>query len=157
MLIDAVVAAINAHGRAQNVNAVVYLAVVQFGLYVGNSLLQTVRNINQQALQELTAKRVQLMVMQHANRLDLSFFENPEFYDSLQQAQSGGGSGALPSSPGCELLLEPVGHQGPVLVRNVVADVVAVRVDDERRIGRLARDSFGVGRREQPVAATMDD
>jgi ATP-binding cassette subfamily B protein len=68
---------------------------VQFGLYVGNSLLQTVRNINQQALQELTARRVQLMVMQHANRLDLGFFENPEFYDSLQQAQSGGGSRPL--------------------------------------------------------------
>src|SRR5918911_1630047 len=57
LLIDAVVAAINAGGRAQNVNAVVFLALVQFGLYVGNSLLQTVRNINQQALQELTAKR----------------------------------------------------------------------------------------------------
>jgi len=75
--------------KAQNVNAVVFLALIQFGLYAGNSLLQTVRNINQQALQELTAKRVQLMVMRHANRLDLSFFENPEFYDSLSRRNRG--------------------------------------------------------------------
>jgi ATP-binding cassette, subfamily B, bacterial len=87
LLIDAVVAAINAGGSRQSANLVIELVFLQLGLYLGNSLLQTVRNINQQALQELTARRVQLMIMQHANRLDLSFFENPQFYDALQQAQ----------------------------------------------------------------------
>jgi ATP-binding cassette subfamily B protein len=31
------------------------------------------------------------MLMRHANNLDLSFFENPSFYDSLQQAQNEAG------------------------------------------------------------------
>jgi ATP-binding cassette subfamily B protein len=87
LLIDAVVAAVNAHADAPHAQMVIELVLLQLGILLGTSLLQTVRNINQQALQELTARRVQLMIMQHANRLDLSFFENPAFYDSLQQAQ----------------------------------------------------------------------
>jgi ATP-binding cassette subfamily B protein len=87
LVIDGVVEAINHGGRQDWVNYVVLLVLIQFGLAAGSSLLQTVRNINQQALQELTARRIQLMLMQHANRLDLSFFEDPQFYDTLQQAQ----------------------------------------------------------------------
>jgi ATP-binding cassette subfamily B protein len=87
LVIDGVVEAINQGGRQDWVSYVVLLVLIQFGLAAGSSLLQTVRNINQQALQELTARRIQLMLMQHANRLDLSFFEDPQFYDTLQQAQ----------------------------------------------------------------------
>lgn len=87
LLIDGVVAAVESDGRQDRVDIVVWLVVLQFGLFIGTAFLQTIRNINQQALQELTARRVQLMVMEHANRLDLQFFENPQFYDSLQQAQ----------------------------------------------------------------------
>jgi ATP-binding cassette, subfamily B, bacterial len=87
LLIDAVVAGVASGGAASAISAVVWLALAQFGLSAGSSLLQTLRNINQQQLQELTANRVQLMLMRHANRLDLSFFEDPKFYDSLQQAQ----------------------------------------------------------------------
>jgi ATP-binding cassette subfamily B protein len=87
LLIDGVVAAIANGTRQDLVDNVIWLVVLQFGLFIGTTLLQTVRSINQQALQELTANRVQLMVMEHANRLDLQFFENPRFYDSLQQAQ----------------------------------------------------------------------
>ncbi len=93
LLIDAVVEAINGNKSgapgAQDglVSTVITLALIQFGLAAGSALLQTLRNINQQALQELTAQRIQLMLMQHANRLDLSFYENPQFYDTLQQAQ----------------------------------------------------------------------
>ncbi|MDQ2810083.1 MAG: ABC transporter ATP-binding protein/permease [Chloroflexota bacterium] len=87
LLIDAVVAAVKAGGSDPTRNAVLGLVALQFGVFIGSSLLNTVRNINQQALQELTARRVQLLLMDHANRLDLSFFENPEFYDKLQEAQ----------------------------------------------------------------------
>jgi ATP-binding cassette, subfamily B, bacterial len=87
LLVDAVVSAVQHGGVEASVQVVVWLIVIQFGVLLASSLLQTVRDINQQALQELTANRVQLMLMQHANRLDLSFFENPKFYDTLQQAQ----------------------------------------------------------------------
>ncbi len=87
LLIDAVVAAVRAGGSEATRSAVIGLVALQFAVFVGTALLNTVRNINQQALQELTARRVQLLLMDHANRLDLSFFENPEFYDKLQEAQ----------------------------------------------------------------------
>ncbi len=87
LLIDAVVAAVKAGGSDATRNTVLGLVALQFGVFIGSALLNTVRNINQQALQELTARRVQLLLMDHANRLDLSFFENPEFYDKLQEAQ----------------------------------------------------------------------
>jgi ATP-binding cassette subfamily B protein len=38
-------------------------------------------------LQEKVANRVQLLVMRHANQLDLVFFERPQFYDLLQTVQ----------------------------------------------------------------------
>ncbi len=88
LLIDAVVAAIGAGGAGNTTTVVIELVALQFGLLAGSSLLQTLRDINQQALQELTARRVQLMLMNHANSLDLAFFENPAFYDALQQAQT---------------------------------------------------------------------
>jgi ATP-binding cassette subfamily B protein len=91
LLVDGVVAAMQQGGQNGTTDYVIELVVLQFGLLAGTSLLQTVRNINQQALQELTARRVQLMVMEHSNRLDLSFYENPTFYDALQQAQSEAG------------------------------------------------------------------
>jgi ATP-binding cassette, subfamily B, bacterial len=87
LLIDGVVAAAQQGGGNGTTQTVIELVVLQFVLLGGTALLQTVRNINQQALQELTARRVQLMLMEHANKLDLSFYEDPTFYDALQQAQ----------------------------------------------------------------------
>src|SRR5687768_9765070 len=87
LLVDAVVAAVQAGGRNGPTDAVVQLVALQFGILAGSGLMSTVRNIIQQLLQELTVIRVQLMIMGHANKLDLAFFENPQFYDALQQAQ----------------------------------------------------------------------
>lgn len=87
LLVDAVVSAASGNSGPQLVRWVILLVAAQLALYLGGSLMQTVRGIVQQGLQELTANRVQLTIMQHANRLDLSFFENPKFYDTLQQAQ----------------------------------------------------------------------
>ena len=88
LLIDAVVVATNAGGRPVEVRRVLILVAAQLGLTLGGALLQVMQSIVQQGLQDLTAIRVQLTIMEHANRLDLAFFENPTFYDKLQQAQS---------------------------------------------------------------------
>jgi len=87
LLIDAVVAAANRGGGPASVRRVMALVALQLGLYLGSALLQTLQTLVQQALQELTGNRVQLTLMEHANRLDLAFFEDPKFYDSLQQSQ----------------------------------------------------------------------
>src|SRR5215467_12947602 len=104
LLINAVVFAFQHPGRATSLPAqlplvtlhtpvltatglIVFLAVIQFLLYAFNSLLSTVRNITQQLIQERMTLQVQLMVMQHAAKLDLPFFEESESYDLLRRAQ----------------------------------------------------------------------
>ena len=87
LLIDAVVAAIKVGGKHGTGTVVVWFVAAQFGVQGLNSLLQTSSNIFQQLLQERMSYSVQLLVMEKANTLDLSFFEDSKFYDSLQQAQ----------------------------------------------------------------------
>ena len=87
LLVDAVVGAVKDGGNDASVQAVTWLVGIQFAVLLSSALLQTLSNINQQALQEATSNRVQIMLMEHANKLDLSFFENPKFYDTLQQVQ----------------------------------------------------------------------
>src|SRR5947199_363041 len=52
-----------------------------------SALLQTLTNISQQLLQERVSMSVQLLIIQRAATLDLSFFEDAHSYDILQQAQ----------------------------------------------------------------------
>ena len=106
LLINAVVAAIGVHlGHGTDsvefpiplplvalpmmttTQVIVGLAVVQFLIYALNSLLSTTRNITQQLLQERMTLQVQLVVMRHAARLDLPFFEDSASYDLLRRAQ----------------------------------------------------------------------
>ncbi|MEJ7655109.1 MAG: ABC transporter transmembrane domain-containing protein, partial [Chloroflexia bacterium] len=87
LLIDAVVEAVRAGGAGPFIRTVVVLSALQFAAGAAASLLQTVGNISQQLLQERTSIRVQTMIIERSNSLDLANFENPQFYDSLQQAQ----------------------------------------------------------------------
>ncbi len=88
-LIQAVADGVAVDGAARDryVETVILLAVLQLGVLVGSSLLQTVGNISQQLLQERLAIHVQLQIMRHADGLDLADFENAAYYDQLQQAQ----------------------------------------------------------------------
>jgi len=69
------------------IGVIVALAALQFLITAVSSLLQTLNNISQQLLQERVGMRVQLLIMQRAATLDLSFFEDAKSYDILQQAQ----------------------------------------------------------------------
>ncbi|GAC1547897.1 MAG: ABC transporter ATP-binding protein [Herpetosiphon sp.] len=85
LVIDAVTQAMPPHHGT--VQRVFWLVGLQFALASSSSLLGTLSNIVQQLLQEQVSNRVRLLVMEQANRLDLQFFERPEFYDKLRQAQ----------------------------------------------------------------------
>lgn len=84
LVIDSVVNAVYHRGE---VNTVLVLVALQLLINIVTGMLGTASNIVQQLLQEQVSNRVRLMVMEKANTLDLSFFENPEFYDKLRQAQ----------------------------------------------------------------------
>jgi len=86
-LAQAVFRAILLGGKHSSVTVVIWYVVAQFGVQGINSLLTTLSNIMQQLLQERMSYTVQLMVMEKANTLDLSFFEDAQFYDRIQEAQ----------------------------------------------------------------------
>ena len=70
------------------VNMIVFLAVLQLLLFAISALLNTLRNITQQLLQNSVSMRIQLMVMEKAASLDLQFYEDPASYDLLRRAQN---------------------------------------------------------------------
>jgi ATP-binding cassette, subfamily B, bacterial len=70
------------------VGTIVFLAVLQFVIFVISALLNTLRNITQQLLQNSVSMRIQLMVMEKAASLDLQFYEDPASYDLLRRAQN---------------------------------------------------------------------
>jgi len=86
-LTDAVVNGASGGGGDEAIRLVIWLAGLQAALFVGSSLAQTLGNISQQLLQERLAIHVQLLIMDHANTLDMVDFENAAYYDQLQQAQ----------------------------------------------------------------------
>jgi ATP-binding cassette, subfamily B, bacterial len=69
------------------IGVVVVLAVLQLAITITSALLTTCSNISQQLLQERVSMHVQLLIIQRASTLDLSFFEDAHSYDILQQAQ----------------------------------------------------------------------
>lgn len=84
VVIDSVVQGIRMH----SVSPIWIPVALQLAIGLVDRLLSTVSNIVQQLLQERVSHRVQLMVLEKANSLDLSFFENSEFYDKLQRASN---------------------------------------------------------------------
>jgi ATP-binding cassette, subfamily B, bacterial len=66
--------------------AIVALAAVQFLIYAVSSGLSTLRNVTQQLMQERVTLTIQLLVMEHAARLDLPFFEESASYGLLCRA-----------------------------------------------------------------------
>lgn len=82
LVIDSVVLGIRIHSP----NPIWLPVGLQFGIVLFGNLLSTLSNIVQQLLQERVSNRVQVLILEKANTLDLSFFENSEFYDKLRQA-----------------------------------------------------------------------
>src|SRR5579859_4284710 len=87
LLVDAVVAAVTTGSGTAALPQVLFLVAMQFAIGAAANILSTIGNICQQLLQEQVANRIQLLVMRQANRLDLIFFERPQFYDLLQTVQ----------------------------------------------------------------------
>ena len=82
LVIDSVV-----HGiRIHSVNPIWLPVGLQLAVGLADRLLSTISNTVQQLLQEHVSNRVQVMILEKANTLDLSFFENAEFYDKLRRA-----------------------------------------------------------------------
>ncbi len=83
-VVDSVITA--AFSPNHNLGPVWFYVVAQLVVGLAQSLFSTVSNIVQQLLQERIGNRVQSMILRKANTLDLSFFEDADFYDKLRNA-----------------------------------------------------------------------
>ena len=81
-----VVASVESGIRIHSINPIWFPVGLQLGVVLLTSLLGTLGNIVQQLLQEKVSNKIQLLVLEKSNTLDLSFFEDPAFYDKLRQA-----------------------------------------------------------------------
>ncbi|HEY3994100.1 MAG TPA: ABC transporter ATP-binding protein [Ktedonobacteraceae bacterium] len=83
-VLQGVVDAIFSHGR--NLTQLWFYVGAQLVVGLLLSLTSTLTNITQQLLQERVGNRVQLLILEKADTLDLTFFEDPDFYDKLRNA-----------------------------------------------------------------------
>ncbi|HZR44593.1 MAG TPA: ABC transporter ATP-binding protein [Ktedonobacteraceae bacterium] len=82
LTIDAVL-----HGIRTHTISPIWLPVaLQLGVGLLDRLLSSISNIVQQLLQNKVSNRMQLLILEKANTLDLSFFEDAEFYDKMRHA-----------------------------------------------------------------------
>ncbi len=82
MVIDSVVLGFRIHSASP----IFFPVGLQLGISLFSNLLSSLSNITQQLLQEQVGNKIQLMILEKANTLDLAFFENSEFYDKLREA-----------------------------------------------------------------------
>ncbi|HEY4033591.1 MAG TPA: ABC transporter ATP-binding protein [Ktedonobacteraceae bacterium] len=82
LLIDGALTAI----REGSIAPIWLPVILQLGVGLLNAFSNTISSLFQSLLQDRVSNHVQSMVLRKANTLDLSFFENPEFYDKLSHA-----------------------------------------------------------------------
>jgi ATP-binding cassette subfamily B protein len=83
-VVDSVIIA--AFSPSHPLGPVWFYVVAQLVVGLVQSLFSTLSNIVQQLLQERIGNRVQSMILRKADTLDLTFFEDPDFYDKLRNA-----------------------------------------------------------------------
>lgn len=87
LVVDSVVAAVTSGGNPDALRGVAGLVALQFGLSVVGLGLGHAASILQQALSDVVGHRMNIQVLARANALDLAYFETPEFYHKLRNAQ----------------------------------------------------------------------
>jgi ATP-binding cassette subfamily B protein len=70
----------------RSIAPIVLPVVLQLAVNLLDRLFNTLSSLFQSLLQDRVAHHIQLKILHKANTLDLSFFENSEFYDTLRHA-----------------------------------------------------------------------
>jgi ATP-binding cassette subfamily B protein len=90
-IVDGVIGAARQHSNGVPIGTaghhVLVLVVLWFGVQLLASLLQTLGQLITSMQTDLLANSVSVMLIEKANALDLSHFENAQFYDKLENAR----------------------------------------------------------------------
>ena len=88
LIIDAIVTALSLGlDPTSGLRSVAPYLALEFGLLLVGSVTGQVRNLSDRILQSLLTSHVNSVIIRKANSLDLRFFEDPVFYDMLQNAR----------------------------------------------------------------------
>jgi ATP-binding cassette subfamily B protein len=88
LIVDAVVGAINgAVGAEAGLRAVLPLLLMEFGLLLVQSVVSQARSLAEHVLHSRLNLSINTRIIRKALELDLSHFENAEYYDKLQNAR----------------------------------------------------------------------
>jgi ATP-binding cassette subfamily B protein len=88
LIVDAVVAAVNARVAPwDGLSAILPYLLLEFGLLVAGATIQQGRSLVEHILHARLNYQINTAIMRKSLELDLSFFENPAFYDKLQNAR----------------------------------------------------------------------
>ncbi len=88
LIVDAVVQAINQDvGAAAGLRLVIPYLLIEFGLFVAGSLVGQGRTLAEHVLHARLNLSINSQIIRKALSLDLSHFENAEYYDKLQNAR----------------------------------------------------------------------
>lgn len=87
LVIDAVVEAIAAGGTGDSVNRVVMLVVLQLALALAATALDHGGSALRAMLGDRFSNRINIMILEKAETLDLAYFEDSTFYDMLERAR----------------------------------------------------------------------
>lgn len=91
-LLDAVSVGLQSNiPAAELIGTLLYYLLIQATLNIVNFLLNTTQGVVQQLLGDLLQNNIKVKILEKANSLELSFFENSRFYDSLQSANQEAG------------------------------------------------------------------
>ena len=85
-IVDGVITALRVQTRVETQH-VLTLVALWFGVQLLASLLQTVSQLVTSLQSDLLSNHISVRLMEKANALDLSYFENAQFYDKLENAR----------------------------------------------------------------------
>ncbi|MEN6531164.1 MAG: ABC transporter ATP-binding protein [Anaerolineaceae bacterium] len=96
MIVDSILGAIN---QSMDINVglrmVLPYVAVEFGLLLLGTILNSIRFLSNSVLQSHLTNHINTLIIKKAISLDLQFFEDPVFYDNMQNARRRADSSAL--------------------------------------------------------------
>ncbi len=96
MIVDSILGAVN---QSVNVEAGLRLVLpyvaAEFGLLLLGTILNSIRFLSNSVLQSQLTNHINTLIIRKAINLDLQFFEDPVFYDNMQNARRRADSSAL--------------------------------------------------------------
>jgi ATP-binding cassette subfamily B protein len=91
LIVDGVVASIQSGQDAEQVRSVFVYLILELALFLLSAGINHGRRLIQQLIQLQLANRIRAEIIRKALGLELSYFEDPDFYDRLQNARREGG------------------------------------------------------------------